>query len=78
MYNVTRNRDTYSCSSLLDKDVLEAMKPWRKLIDEKTKVVVGRTNVDLPRDICRSEECALGNLYTDAMIYAVSDRFIEP
>uniref|UniRef100_A0A1B0GG38 apyrase n=1 Tax=Glossina morsitans morsitans TaxID=37546 RepID=A0A1B0GG38_GLOMM len=57
-----------------DKDVLEAMKPWRKLIDEKTKLVVGRTNVDLPRDICRSEECALGNLYTDSMIYAFGGK----
>uniref|UniRef100_A0A1A9ZLS5 apyrase n=1 Tax=Glossina pallidipes TaxID=7398 RepID=A0A1A9ZLS5_GLOPL len=57
-----------------DEDVLEAMKPWRKLIDEKTKVVVGRTNVDLPRDICRSEECALGNFYTDAMIDAFGGK----
>ncbi|KAI9590375.1 hypothetical protein GQX74_008543 [Glossina fuscipes] len=57
-----------------DKDVLEAMKPWRKLIDEKTKVVVGRTNVDMPKDICRSEECALGNFYTDAMIDAFGDK----
>uniref|UniRef100_A0A1A9WZF2 5'-Nucleotidase C-terminal domain-containing protein n=1 Tax=Glossina brevipalpis TaxID=37001 RepID=A0A1A9WZF2_9MUSC len=57
-----------------DEDVVKAMEPWKKLFDEKSKLVVGKTKVDLLREPCRLGECRLGNFFTDAVIEAFGDK----
>lgn len=58
------------CSA--DVEVLEAMQPWKQVIDETGKVVVGHTKVDLTKDDCSAGECNLGNFFCDAMVHSVS------
>lgn len=52
-----------------DADMLKIVNDLRVPISELTKQVIGETNVFLvgDRKICRSQECNLGNLITDAM-----------
>lgn len=52
-----------------DPDMLKIVNDLRVPISELTKQVIGETNVFLvgDRKICRSQECNLGNLITDAM-----------
>jgi 5'-nucleotidase len=52
-----------------DADMLKIVNDLRVPISELTKEVIGETNVFLvgDRKVCRSQECNLGNLITDAM-----------
>jgi 5'-nucleotidase/UDP-sugar diphosphatase len=52
-----------------DPDMLKIVNDLRVPISELTKQVIGETNVFLvgDRKVCRSQECNLGNLITDAM-----------
>lgn len=56
----------------VDEEVLVAMQPWKEVIDETGKVVVGNTKVDLTKDDCAAGECNLGNFFCDAMVHSVS------
>lgn len=53
-----------------DPAILEALKPWKKEVDEQASKKIGKTRVLLDSN-CRYRECNLGNLITDAMVDAV-------
>ncbi|EDV95400.1 apyrase isoform X2 [Drosophila grimshawi] len=53
-----------------DETVLAELVPWKEIIDEQGKVVVGRTVVDLTKNDCSDRECNLGNFFCDAMIHS--------
>ncbi|XP_036319649.1 apyrase-like [Rhagoletis pomonella] len=53
-----------------DADVVDAMRPWKEIIDKKGSVIVGETKVDLEMSSCSDSECNLGNYFCDAMIHA--------
>ncbi|XP_016971903.1 apyrase isoform X2 [Drosophila rhopaloa] len=53
-----------------DEEVLEAMAPWKVIVDERGKVIVSNTKVDLTKDDCAAGECNLGNFFCDAMVHA--------
>uniref|UniRef100_A0A1I8PB47 apyrase n=1 Tax=Stomoxys calcitrans TaxID=35570 RepID=A0A1I8PB47_STOCA len=53
-----------------DPEVLEAIKPWKEIVDAKGHVIIGHTAVDLLKDPCDKEECNLGNFFTDALVHA--------
>ncbi|XP_015438966.1 PREDICTED: apyrase-like [Dufourea novaeangliae] len=55
-----------------DPVMLEALKPWKVAVDEKSLSVIGRSRVYLSNG-CRKSECNLGNLITDAMV----DSYVE-
>lgn len=56
-----------------DPDVLEAMKPWRELVDASGKRVVGEFKFDVSGFGCYQGECLMGSLIADAMAYSVID-----
>ncbi|XP_075156413.1 5'-nucleotidase-related protein-like [Haematobia irritans] len=53
-----------------DPYVLEAMKPWKDIVDARGEVIIGQTVVDLMKTPCDHQECNLGNFFTDAAIHA--------
>ncbi|KAG5347126.1 APY Apyrase, partial [Acromyrmex charruanus] len=52
--------------------ILEALKPWKKVVDETALKKVGTTRILLLHN-CYNQECNMGNLITDAMVNAVVD-----
>jgi 5'-nucleotidase len=60
------------CSS--DPDVVEALKPWKKIIDAEGSHVIGSTNVflDASNSACTKGECNIGNVITDAFVDEVT------
>jgi len=60
----------------LDPEILEALKPWKEIVDETALKKIGRTRVLLEHD-CRNKECNLGNLITDAMVNAVRKILLD-
>lgn len=61
-----------------DPDVLNAMKPWKKYIDEMGSEFITKTNVPLLKVLCHSDECLLGDLLTDAFVnYYDTDTIIN-
>lgn len=52
-----------------EQDVLDLLEIYRPRVDELEKTVIGHTRVQLDASTCRYEECNLGNLITEAMIY---------
>lgn len=59
----------------IDEAVNTDLAAWKKNVDKYGDVVVGSTEDYLNGSNCRSEECNLGNLITDSMVYAVSYSF---
>ena len=57
-----------------DPDVMEAMKPWKEIIDAEGGVVIGSTQVflDSENSACRKGECNIGNLFTNAFVNEVT------
>ncbi|EDW82081.2 uncharacterized protein Dwil_GK25615, isoform B [Drosophila willistoni] len=53
-----------------DEEVVAALQPWKEVIDEQGKVVIGNTKVDLTKDDCSAGECNLGNFFCDAMVHS--------
>uniref|UniRef100_A0A1I8MSW1 5'-nucleotidase n=1 Tax=Musca domestica TaxID=7370 RepID=A0A1I8MSW1_MUSDO len=55
-----------------DEDVLQLLEVYRPKVRELEEDTVGHTKVFLEgsRKVCRHQECNLGNLITDAMVYA--------
>jgi 5'-nucleotidase len=57
-----------------DPDVVQAMKPWKEIIDAEGSVVIGSTNVllDASNSACRKGECNIGNLIANAFVDEVT------
>jgi 5'-nucleotidase len=57
-----------------DPDVVEAMKPWKEIIDREGSHVIGSTKVflDASDGACRKGECNLGNLIANAFVDEVT------
>ncbi|XP_055853698.1 apyrase-like [Episyrphus balteatus] len=53
-----------------DQEVLQAIAPWKEIVDEKGNVIVGTSRVALEKWSCESGECNLGNFFADAMVHA--------
>lgn len=58
-----------------DQDVVQAMKPWKEIIDAEGNKVIGSTAVflDYSNGACRKGECNIGNLITNAFV----DEYVE-
>lgn len=56
-----------------DPEIIEELRPWAEVVEEVGQSVVGETQSFL-NSSCRSGECNLANLITDAMVYSVSHR----
>lgn len=58
-----------------DPEVVEAMKPWKEIIDAEAGVVIGSTNVflDSSSSACRKGECNIGNFIANAFVDAYVD-----
>ncbi|TDG42519.1 hypothetical protein AWZ03_011068 [Drosophila navojoa] len=52
-----------------DEVVVEAIKPWKEIIDKEGKVVIARSLVDLTKEDCSRGECNLGNFVCDSMVH---------
>jgi 2',3'-cyclic-nucleotide 2'-phosphodiesterase (5'-nucleotidase family) len=72
------NRKTESsltiCIYSPDPDVVEALKPWKEIVDAEGSHVIGSTKVflDASNDACRKGECNIGNVITDAFVDEVT------
>jgi 5'-nucleotidase len=57
-----------------DQDVVQAMKPWKEIIDAEGSKVIGSTKVllDYSNSACRKGECNIGNLITNAFVDEVT------
>ncbi|XP_025156635.1 apyrase isoform X1 [Harpegnathos saltator] len=55
-----------------DPDILEALQPWKEVVDAEASRKVGSTRVELNNQ-CYREECNLGNFIADAMV----DAYVE-
>jgi 5'-nucleotidase len=57
-----------------DPDVVQAMKPWKEIIDAEASLVIGSTKVflDASSSACRKGECNIGNLITSAFVDEVT------
>ncbi|KAF2897005.1 hypothetical protein ILUMI_09170 [Ignelater luminosus] len=53
-----------------DHHINHKIELWKHGLDDKVKKVLGYTNVVLQRFNCYYEECNLGNLLADAMVYS--------
>jgi 2',3'-cyclic-nucleotide 2'-phosphodiesterase (5'-nucleotidase family) len=58
-----------------DDEFVQAMKPWKEVVDAEAKKVIGSTNVflDSTNSVCRKGECNIGNFITNAFV----DEVIE-
>ncbi|XP_046409396.1 protein 5NUC-like isoform X2 [Neodiprion fabricii] len=59
------------------EDVVEELENWRAAINNLTITYVGSSSVflDGDADVCRRQECNMGNLVTDAMIDYISRQY---
>lgn len=48
---------------------MDAIRPWKEIIDAKGASVVGISKVVLDKRPCAVRECNLGNFVADAMVY---------
>jgi 5'-nucleotidase len=57
-----------------DQDVVQAMKPWKEIIDAEGNKVIGSTKVflDSSNSACRKGECNIGNFITNAFVDEVT------
>lgn len=46
--------------------------PWKAIVDEQGKRLVGVSNVQLKKSDCSQGECNIGSLITDSFVHAVS------
>ena len=58
-----------------DQSILTALDPWKQELLNVTKKIIGRTNVFLKKS--RQEETNLGNMLTDAMVFAYTNKTDE-
>lgn len=55
-----------------DQAIVEELKPWRRAVNKKGKIVIGTSQIVIDHSNCKKMECNAGNLVTDAMVEAVS------
>ena len=73
---------TNKLNIIYDKDITadpgtqQVIDKWNKIIDEKTKEVVGKTEVTLTRSY--GSESLLGNLIADAIVYSAESKGEKP
>lgn len=62
------------CMYSSDPDVVEALKPWKQIIDAEGSRVIGSTKVflDASSGACRTGECNIGNVIADAFVDEVT------
>jgi 5'-nucleotidase len=53
-----------------DPEVLEAIRPWKEIVDAEGKRIVGSIKFTASSSGCYSGDCLMGNLQADAMAYA--------
>jgi 5'-nucleotidase len=53
-----------------DAEVLEALRPWKEIVDLEGKRVVGNIRFTASSSGCYNRECLMGSLQADAMAYA--------
>lgn len=56
-------------SVVKDPQVVRELIPWRAIVDEQSKRVIGHTRVELNRTECYFGECNLGNLFADSFVH---------
>jgi 5'-nucleotidase len=62
-----------------DPEIVEAMRPWKEIIDAEAGVVIGSTNVllDYSSSACRKGECNIGNFIANAFVDAVTELYVH-
>ncbi|KAM3965771.1 protein 5NUC-like isoform 1-T1 [Aphomia sociella] len=60
-----------------DPDVLTIVNKYRGDVLKVTEVIVGNTLVELDGHSCRLNECNMGNLIADAMIYKYASKYTK-
>lgn len=60
-----------------DEETLKAMAPWKSIVDEQGKRVIGRNRVRLDKGSCTYQECNLGNFFADSMVHAYATEAVE-
>lgn len=58
-----------------DPDVVNMLKVYEENVDNVANELVGSTMIDLDGQHCNRQECNLGNLITDAMIYHYASQY---
>lgn len=53
---------------------MEALKPWKEIVDREGLRVIGTTKVTLSRTNCSSAECNIGNFLADAYAHAMIEE----
>ncbi|XP_075154884.1 5'-nucleotidase-related protein-like isoform X1 [Haematobia irritans] len=51
-------------------DVIDAMQPWKLILDDQIARIVGESKVDLLKSDCDRRECNIGNFFADSAVYA--------
>lgn len=59
-----------------DDEIVEALQPWKQLIDNIGEQVVGKSDMPLEKVPCHSHECELGNIIADAFAKFYQDKEI--
>lgn len=59
-----------------DNEIVNAIKPWKQMIDEKGSLKIGVIDVPLLKVVCHSQECILGNFLTDAFAQYTKNHHI--
>lgn len=57
-------------SHLLDKHILDELKPWKELFQNVTSEVVGFTDIFFDQSNCQYMECVMGDVIADAFIHS--------
>uniref|UniRef100_A0A1Q3F6E6 Apyrase n=1 Tax=Culex tarsalis TaxID=7177 RepID=A0A1Q3F6E6_CULTA len=60
-----------------DDEVDAELQKWKKIVAEKSSIVVGETKVELDND-CRDKECKLGSTLADAYVWYFRNRTDAP
>lgn len=63
-------------SIVRDPEVLELLKKYRPAVIELTESVLGVARVHLEGNECRANECNLGNMISDALVYVRAKQFV--
>ena len=57
-----------------DQEVVQALKPWKEIIDAEGSKVIGSTKVflDSSNSACRKGDCNIGNFIANAFVDEVT------
>jgi 5'-nucleotidase len=57
-----------------DRAFLKVVDQFRKPFEEQAGAVLAEAEIDLPKDPCRTQSCPLGNMVTNALLWAHSKK----